>query len=239
MTKPNWSDWLLTPDVKVWEACVLSIGLEPESMEREDFGWMDDNGTGPYFTSESFPNSEAEKKYKNRLKVLGRNLSDRKYFSAGVIAYGKGAGLCSVRLDEFASWAASKAKWLDLPPELAGLVLDKTNGDSKAAREVLINRDKQASPTKATLQDNPSRDTNLTREIEVAISKTTEPDSDISVWTSLRNMALEGEGLFTGLVDEKGLHYVKSAGNGAAIFTKQALSKRLKRRRERGATKSH
>ena len=130
MTKPNWSDWLLMPDVKVWEACVLSIGLEPESMKGEDFGWMDDNGTGPYFTRESFPNPEAEKKYKSRLKVLGRNLSDRNYFSAGVIAYGKGAGLCSVRLDEFASWATSKAKWLDLPPELAALVIDKSNSNS-------------------------------------------------------------------------------------------------------------
>lgn len=218
------------PDVKVWEACVLSIGLEPESMKGEDFGWMDDNGKGPYFTSESFPNPEAEKKYKGRLKVLGANLSDRDYFSAGVIAYGKGAGLCSVRLDEFARWATSKAKWLDLPPELAGLVLDKTNGDSKAPREVPI--------TRAISQQKPSRDNDLNTEILKAISTAQDPNSAASVWTALRDMALDGEGLFTSSVDEKGLHYEKSAGNGAATLTKQALSKRLTRMKSKGATKS-
>jgi hypothetical protein len=153
MTKPNWRVWLLMPDVKVWQACVLSIGLEPESMEPEDFNWMDDNGKGPYFTSESFPNSEAEKKYNDCLKALGANLFDREYFSAGVIN-GNGAGLCSVRLNEFARWATLKAPWLDLPPELAGLVLDKTNGNSAQTNKTNQNNSYQASDNKkSTVRD--------------------------------------------------------------------------------------
>lgn len=130
MTKPNWCVWLSRKKVKVWQACVLSIGLEPASMEPEDFGGMDGNGTGPYFTSESFPNPEAKKEYQDLVEILSENLFDREYFSAGDIILGKGAGLCSVRLDEFAKWATSKAKWLDLPPELAGLVINKSNGNS-------------------------------------------------------------------------------------------------------------
>ena len=223
--------------MKVWEACVLSVGLEPSTMDFERESWMYQEGTGPHIESESFPNPEVENIYKDLVDALADNLFDGKYFSPAAITT-RGKGYCGVRLDEFARWATLNVKWLALPPELAALVIDKSNGDSNTPREVLLNKDKQTSLTKATLQENPSRDIDLTREIEVAISQATEPDSDISVWASLRDMALEGEGLFTGLVDEKGLHYVKSADNGAAIFTKQALSKRLKRRRERDATKS-
>lgn len=236
MTKPNWSVWLLMPDVKVWEACALSIGIEPSSMEGEEFHWMDDSGTGPKFTSETFPNHEVENKYKDRLKLLGANLTDRDYFSAGVIAYGKGAGLCSVRLDEFANWATSKAKWLDLPPELARLVFNKTNSNSKAPGEALINTNKQASATKAISKEKPIRDTDLTAEILKARSIAEDPTNAASVWTELKKMALEGKGLFTGLVDEQGLHYERSSDNAAATLNKSALSRRLKRLRSRGAT---
>jgi len=229
MTKPNWRVWLSNKKkVKVWEACVLSIGLEPKSMKGEDFGWMDDNGTGPYFTRESFPNPEAKKDYQDLVEILSENLFDREYFSAGDIILGKGAAFHSVRLDEFASWATSKAKWLDLPPELAGLVLDKTNGDSKAPREVPI--------TRVISQQKPSRDTDLTTEISNAKNTAQDPNSNASVWTSLRDMALNGEGLFTGVADNKGLHYAKSSDNSAAIFTKKALSKRLNRRKSKGVT---
>jgi hypothetical protein len=41
MTKPNWRKWVLMRKVKVWEACVLSVGLEPDSMEFEDERWRE------------------------------------------------------------------------------------------------------------------------------------------------------------------------------------------------------
>jgi len=109
---------------------------------------------------------------------------------------------------------------------------DAGNCDYKKAN------DTQSSTSKHSSNGNPSRDTDLTSEILKALSKALDPNSDTSVWTELRNMALSGEGLFTGLVDEKGLHYEKSYGNDAAIFSKNALSKRLKRIRSRGATES-
>ena len=120
MDKPNWRKWRLMPDVKVWEACVLSVGLEPSKMHAEDFGWMDDRGNGPYLASECFPNVEIKEEYQSRFEALSANLFNREYFSAGEIN-GNGRGFCSIRLDEFADWAISTAEWLDLPPELASM----------------------------------------------------------------------------------------------------------------------
>jgi len=217
------------PDVKVWQACVLSIGLEPSTMDFERESWMYQEGTGPHIESDSFPNPETEQQYKDLVEILSKNLFDREHFSTRVTS-GKGAGYNSIRLDEFASWATLKVKWLDLPPELAGLILDKTNGDSKAPREVPI--------TRVISQQKPSRDTDLTTEILKALHTAQNPKSVTSVWTSLRDIALNGEGLFTGSVDEEGLHYAKSSDNSAAKLTKDALSKRLRRIKSKVATES-
>ena len=93
--------------------------------------------------------------------------------------------------------------------------------------------DRPSSASKHSSNINPSRDTDLTSEILKAKSKALDPSSDIAVWTALRDMALDGEGLFTGLVNDEGLHYEKSSG-GAATLNKSALSKRLTRLRSKG-----
>jgi hypothetical protein len=134
MTKPNWCKWVLMPEVKVWEACVLSIGLEPKTMEFERESWMYAEGTGPHITSESFPSRESEQKYKDLVDVLAANLLVREHFSPAAMTT-RGKGYCGVRLDEFVRWATLKVKWLDLPPELAGLVKDKSNGNLPAIND--------------------------------------------------------------------------------------------------------
>ncbi len=122
------------PEVKVWEACVLSIGLEPKTMEFERESWMYAEGTGPHITSESFPSRESEQKYKDLVDVLAANLLVREHFSPAAMTT-RGKGYCGVRLDEFVRWATLKVKWLDLPPELAGLVKDKSNGNLPAIND--------------------------------------------------------------------------------------------------------
>jgi len=126
MEKPNWRTWRSTPKVEVWQACVLAVGLEPSSMKREDLGWMADNREGPYITSKSFPNTEIEKDYKDLFHVLTANLFEHKPFNVLAIPR-RGRGFCTIRLDVFVAWATLKVDWLKLPPELARLVLDKTN----------------------------------------------------------------------------------------------------------------
>jgi hypothetical protein len=109
---------------------------------------------------------------------------------------------------------------------------DAGNGDYKKASEKLLNTSKH------TLNGNHSRDTDLTTEILRSISNAQDPNSVTSVWTALRDIALNGEGLFTGEVTNEGLHYQKSSGNVAAILNKKALSKRLNRIKKKSTTKS-
>lgn len=134
MTKPNWCKWVLMPEVKVWEACVLSIGLEPKTMEFERESWMYAEGTGPHITSESFPSRESEQKYKDLVDVLAANLLVREHFSPAAVTT-RGKGYCGVRLDEFVRWATLKVKWLDLPPELAALAIDESDNNSPDVNE--------------------------------------------------------------------------------------------------------
>ena len=136
MTKPNWRTWVPMTYVKVWEACVLAVGLEPSSMEFEDDRWGEHKaGTGPHIESESFPNSEIEKDYKDLIKILTANLLNLKNFYIGEINNPRGKGYYTIRLDEFVSWATLEVKWLNLPPELAGLVKDKSNGNLPAIND--------------------------------------------------------------------------------------------------------
>lgn len=120
--------------MKVWEACVLSLGLEPSSMKFERESWMYQQGTGPHIESESFPNPKVEKDYEDLVDALTANLFEREYFSPAAITT-VGKGYCGVRLDEFVRWATLNVEWLDLPPELAGHVLNSSDGDSEESNK--------------------------------------------------------------------------------------------------------
>lgn len=137
MTNPNWRTWVPMTYVKVWEACVLSVGLEPSSMEFEDDRWGEHKaGTGPHIERESFPNPEIKKDYKDLIKILTANLLNLENFYVGDINNPQGKGYYTVKLDEFVRWATLNVKWLDLPPELAALALNSSNGNSAESNVV-------------------------------------------------------------------------------------------------------
>ncbi len=120
MKKPDWREWENIPEVKVWEACALSLDIDPHSMKHDRNGWMGGPGSGPFFEDESFLNSTTKDEYALRLRVLLANLSNRDFFSAGTLSLVNPAS-CGVRLSEFAAWAVSVVKWNDLPPELEAM----------------------------------------------------------------------------------------------------------------------
>jgi hypothetical protein len=192
MTKPNWRVWLLMPDVKVWQACVLSIGLEPSAMDFERELWMYPEGTGPHIESESFPNPETEQQYKDLVEILSANLFDREYFSTSVTS-GNGAGYNFIRLDEFATWATSKAKWLDLPPELAGLVANQSNSDSaqtqtKAAPVPVALTKQSVDDEIASLFDGVPK-----QQLAAMFNVTQDATNDLDLWTGYIQQANKNE----------------------------------------------
>lgn len=117
---PDWSEWRLTPWVRVWQAAALSLDIDPHAMKQSPHSWMVGPGHGPIFLDESFPSNEIKEKFDKRLRVLSANFTNPEFFSLGLIS-GNAAGFCDVKLSEFAAWATSRSVGWEMPKELAAL----------------------------------------------------------------------------------------------------------------------
>lgn len=109
----DWDFWCAMPSVKTWEACALSISIDPDKLQHEPNARLAGPGKGPLFLLTSFPTKAAEEKFSKRLRLLTANRSDSSKFSHGTPD--------EVRLDEFVAWAKS-VNWL-LPSRLAVIEL--------------------------------------------------------------------------------------------------------------------
>lgn len=96
---PNWREWKSLPSVQAWEACALSLSLDPYSVDassRDDFGTL--------YERYRFPSQEVADEFDARLRWLLRKIAPWRALS----------------LSEFAGFAVL-ADWPDLPPELVAL----------------------------------------------------------------------------------------------------------------------
>jgi len=116
--KPNWKEWKYTPQVRVWQACALSLDIEPYSIKFYPLSWH----TGPYadqlFDDESFQSENEKKEFKSRQRILLNNLNSKEnslWFSPNP----NRPNLGEVSLPEFAAWCSS-VEW-PIPKELAAL----------------------------------------------------------------------------------------------------------------------
>lgn len=103
VVRPNWKEWNHTPSVQVWEACALSLDIDPHSLE-----------------SAGFPSEDSKAEFELRQRVLLANLANRTFFSPSFLNMHSPAR-CGVVLSEFAAWAVSVMKLEGLPPELVAL----------------------------------------------------------------------------------------------------------------------
>lgn len=127
MKRPNWNEWKHTADVTVWQACALSMDMDPHSMNPRKQVIATNSGArrevddvGPIFDPSDFPSPESKQEFERRQKVLWANLSNRILFPPDLGAQTPGVkqpGNFRVRLPEFVSWAMSI--WDNLPAELA------------------------------------------------------------------------------------------------------------------------
>jgi len=116
--KPNWKEWKCTPLVRVWQACALSLDVEPYSINVYPLSWQ----TGPYadqlFEDESFQSENEKKEFKSRQRILLNNLNSKEnslWFSPNP----NRPNLGEVSLSEFAAWCSS-VEW-PIPQELETL----------------------------------------------------------------------------------------------------------------------
>lgn len=103
---PRWTKWRLMPEVRAWEAISLSLNIEPEKIQTDD--WM---GGNHHF--------DEGDEFNDRLTVLQANLSNRDYFPTPCMISLETSYKHGVRLDEFAAWCVRVG--FDIPPKLAEL----------------------------------------------------------------------------------------------------------------------
>ena len=103
---PDWDFWRHLPDVEIWQACALSLNLEPDKFEWSGDSWLLGPGDhGPSIESTSFRDSDEEASFYKRVKLLCANLFRREHFSAPILNMGK-SFKSRAKLPEVAAWAA-------------------------------------------------------------------------------------------------------------------------------------
>lgn len=93
------------PDVELWQACALSLELDPYQFKFSEVGRA--TGTSdhaPLVEPESFRTSTEGEAFHKRLKLLEANLFRREHFRAGILNMSR-SYKHHVRLQEFSAWA--------------------------------------------------------------------------------------------------------------------------------------
>lgn len=98
----NWKYWASLPALRQWEACALSVNVNPDNLKAKR---MVIPGM-PAFLPESFPSSSVELEFDRRLTMFNR--------------YAGGNHLAEVRPQWFAGWCGHVGLE-NLPPELVAM----------------------------------------------------------------------------------------------------------------------
>ncbi len=116
MSSIDWDFWLHMPAVTVWQACALSLEIDPDKMNKIQDAWMEPSR--PLFKDESFRSAEEKEIFEKRLRLLSKSIYTeyfRLYKETGYAAYSE------IYLKDLAKWAVSVVNWDNLPPEFLKL----------------------------------------------------------------------------------------------------------------------
>ena len=120
----DWRYWRHNPAVKQWEACALSLNINPDNMKHNPQGWMAGPGGGPAFLALSFSSVNVQLEFDKRVRLLGASLFKAPHFTAVNNLVRGGRHLATVSLKEFAAWALH-VELEGMPPELLALAETK------------------------------------------------------------------------------------------------------------------
>lgn len=121
----DWHYWRHMPEVKQWEACALSLNINPDNMKHHPQAWMATPGSGPLFTDASFSSKAVQSDFYKRLRLLGASLFSSRYFTAVNKLVMGSRHLATLSLQEFAAWALH-VELERMPPELVQMAETKT-----------------------------------------------------------------------------------------------------------------
>lgn len=233
---PNWNEWQHSQEVRVWQACALSLGIDPHSMTKEMLPVL---GSGPFFEPKSFPSEDIKAEFERRQNALFHNLSNRNFFLPGSLNQGTQPGNRTVRLAQFAAWAVLEANWDNMPQEFRAMaalhaaapvlqppaVLPVSLPQSLPSSEPVLPARQPSIDDGRTIR-NKLRTNSLDVPIKKAMKQANSSDMG-AVYLKLKELALNEEPPFTGELKGAGLCYTRD-DNVPATLTKNALGKRIK-----------
>ncbi|CDS49414.1 hypothetical protein [Polaromonas sp. CG9_12] len=117
----DWHFWCNMQTVKLWQACALTVGLDPDRLRPHPQAWMAGPGSGPVFDGKSFPSQEIEAKFEKALRLAENAVSymNGPIFPKGTPHHGSNKEK-TVLLSEVATFFISCA-WPDIPDTLQTL----------------------------------------------------------------------------------------------------------------------
>ena len=121
----DWRYWGHIPEVKQWEACALSLNINPDNIKHSPQGWMAGPGSGSVFLAVSFPSMDVQLDFDKRVRLLGASLFKSPHFTAVNNLVRGGRHLATVNLREFAAWALH-VEFDDMPTELVAMAATAT-----------------------------------------------------------------------------------------------------------------
>ena len=213
---PTWREWEHIPEVQAWQACALSMNIDPHSVAFDRF----DQEHAPVTDDEA-----VKAEFALRQRVLLANIHNCTHFSPCAIVRAKP----NVRLSEFAVWAVSVVKWPDPPPSLVNLA--QAPGKQKVAPA------EQSEPRtgNTTTHSLGTRSNILNPIIDAAKKTAAQPDQPQSVWAELVTLAeLKNPqppliGYSSDGIQYRGKRYEKTGE--ADVLTSKNLRDRMKRER--------
>jgi len=242
--KPNWKEWRHIALVKIWEACALSLDIDPESIKNNPNSWLAGIGANQLFKDECFQSEKESIEFDRRQKIIFKIISSENnplYLKINT----DHPNLSEILLAEFAELCLS-IEWA-IPQELEELAKkagaatpvksenkavnfsheNKQESEETSAQDRITdvqNKDKKDALFIAAILL--SKGGVLDEVIGLAIQKA-ESLHRSKVWAELWKLSTEKKMPFTGGAKEGGLPYYGSSHGATKRLTKKALDKRL------------
>jgi hypothetical protein len=228
-TQPDWGHWRHMPEVELWQACALTLNLEPDDLTFSRNDWMAGPGDhGPFIEAECFRDEEQQRTFQKRLRLLKANRHLREHFSPGTLNMAE-SHRGGVRLAELAAWATGIG-WSLPAPLLALVPATPTIAKPPATRPMPTgaNSNRQSTQTHELKR----RDDALAAVLDLAKKKALDAKSWQSVWASLVALAQSSDrpAPLLGYTEGEGVKYqTDNADKPDGWLTREAYRARFNR----------
>jgi hypothetical protein len=127
----DWAFWRAMRTVKLWQACALVVGLDPDRLEHDPDGWMAGPGSGPMFDHRSFSSPQAKDRLDKAMRLAETACSylQGPIFPKGTPSPGSRRDM-DVALAEVVAFFRS-CEWTDIPDAIKSMALPPVTSEKE------------------------------------------------------------------------------------------------------------